>query len=362
MHKSIYNQNIVYLFTNYKGQKYIGSKTNCIVENNKILQKGNKPYFTSSTNKEFKQSLETHEYKLEILFTTLDKTINIVEKERYYQLKYDVLNNNEFVNKTITHPKFNNIGRITLIHKVTKNKINIHINDFELYKNNYDSLSKGKITVYDVEAQQFKSITIEKYNNNKERYKINSNWKNTVLCRNTISNEICRVSKDEYYNNPIYESLTKDKIVVYDNELNKNTLIDKKDKNNPRYTKLSNKIPVYDNILKKRCCISSETFKQNKTRYTTLSSINNGMKNKINVWDKNNACIKTILKEDYNEIDFEKIVSVYDKLEDIKKCIPKSEYIKFKSIRYLTTTSKEYKNFFLNVKVKGQETIESIGE
>ena len=290
MHKSIYNQNIVYLFTNYKGQKYIGSKTNCIVENNKILQKGNKPYFTSSTNKEFKQSLETHEYKLEILFTTLDKTINIVEKERYYQLKYDVLNNNEFVNKTICYEKFNNIGYVSCYDKISKTLKHVTKEEFDNNENLIGS-TYGMVAVKNIITNEFLSVTKEEFDNNENLISVSVGKNNNLVSALDINtNRTIKVTKEEFDNNDNLVGVAKGLLTA----LNLST------------------------GLKER--ITKEFYYKNKDNYQCVGGAGRGVnKRKMTCYD--------LKKNKFVRID-----------TDV--------YLKNKNTRYLSPTSSAYKKLF----------------
>lgn len=90
---------------------YIGSKSNCYVKDNKIFDKNNNQYFTSSTNSEVKRLIELGDYSLEVLYINDDYNL-VLKKEYEIQLEYDVIHNDKFFNKGLatfnifTHPDY----------------------------------------------------------------------------------------------------------------------------------------------------------------------------------------------------------------------------------------------------------------
>lgn len=94
-------KDIVYMFTNYQGKKYIGSKVKCRIVDNKILDENDSFYWTSSSYNGYKESLQTMPYKLDILFECETGAECIIKKERELQIKYKVVEDPSFVNKVV---------------------------------------------------------------------------------------------------------------------------------------------------------------------------------------------------------------------------------------------------------------------
>ena len=95
--------NIVYLIKidrNRFPNRYIGSKSNCIIRNNKIYDSRNNEYFGSSCDPEYKNIVEYCDYEIEIL-ESFDSYEKCLEKEKELHIFYGVVASPEYFNKSI---------------------------------------------------------------------------------------------------------------------------------------------------------------------------------------------------------------------------------------------------------------------
>jgi len=118
--------NIVYLIKlNRKTlpNKYIGSKSNCSVENSRIIDNRGNFYTGSSKDKEYKDIMNfCDDYTVQIL-AQFDNYEDALIAERQIHLKYDVVASPEYFNKSIaTVNNFTNPEYATFKHSIT-NKI-----------------------------------------------------------------------------------------------------------------------------------------------------------------------------------------------------------------------------------------------
>lgn len=98
-----YYKNIVYLIKLNRDKlpnKYIGSKSNCYINDGKIYDKNDKLYIGSSCDKEYKNLFEYLDFNVHVLgvFESYDECL---EKEKQLHIKYDVVASPEFFNKSI---------------------------------------------------------------------------------------------------------------------------------------------------------------------------------------------------------------------------------------------------------------------
>lgn len=93
--------NIVYKFTSKStGKWYIGSKVECTVLGNDIIDRYGKKYFTSSLDEDLREEF----LKGNMLLSVIEKNIpreNLLERERYYQEKENAVESNLSYNKCL---------------------------------------------------------------------------------------------------------------------------------------------------------------------------------------------------------------------------------------------------------------------
>jgi hypothetical protein len=95
---------IVYLIKFKRNEfpnKYVGSKSNCVVSENRIFDRHNKVYMGSSKDKQFRTMISLgYEYELQVLgeFDNYEKAL---QAERDIHIALDVVANIEFFNKAI---------------------------------------------------------------------------------------------------------------------------------------------------------------------------------------------------------------------------------------------------------------------
>ena len=96
-------KHIVYLIKVHREElpnRYIGSKSNCIVENGKILTNRKKEYVGSAMDATYKEIVSTFGYTLQVLgeFQTY---YDALEAERDLHIKHDVVASCEYFNKSV---------------------------------------------------------------------------------------------------------------------------------------------------------------------------------------------------------------------------------------------------------------------
>ena len=141
--------NIVYLIQfniDTLPNKYIGSKSNCSVVNNKILNSRGKEYCGSSADKVFKQLVESLiPYEVKVL-GTFESYSDALIAERDIQINYDVVASVEFFNKSIaTFSSFADPSYATYKHVVTDKCVRLKRDHPKVLSGEYAGVSKGTI-------------------------------------------------------------------------------------------------------------------------------------------------------------------------------------------------------------------------
>ena len=100
---------------------------------NKIYDKNNKQYFTSSTDHLVSELIKEGDYLLEILYKDDDYKL-VLEKENELQLKYDVVHDDRYFNKSLaTNNIYTDPNYITI--RIDHNKYKrVHKSYFEINK------------------------------------------------------------------------------------------------------------------------------------------------------------------------------------------------------------------------------------
>ena len=97
------DMNIVYLIEIEKEsnpKKYIGSKSNCNIQNSQIISCRKKIYLGSSKNKMFTEDIKNYNYKISVL-GNFETPIEALIFERKTHILYDVVANSEYYNLSI---------------------------------------------------------------------------------------------------------------------------------------------------------------------------------------------------------------------------------------------------------------------
>lgn len=112
--------NIIYLLTNIdksEGKRYyIGSKQECCIEDidgipTIVSLKTARPYYGSSTCQEMKSDMISgHRFSAELLESVPDKK-NLIERERYHMELRNVVESEEYYNKTLAHVGIFNVDQ-----------------------------------------------------------------------------------------------------------------------------------------------------------------------------------------------------------------------------------------------------------
>lgn len=177
---------------------------------------------------------------------------------------------------------------------------------------------EGFIIVYDKIKRISKTITIDEYYENKNRYHFHSTGKFLVYDKN--ENKYLMIDKKKY-NQEKHLTTTKNKIIVYD-EFGNTKLISKIEFNKDKFVSINfGKVVVFDEVLKlfKRVNISD------KSKYNKFP--NTG---KVVVKDKKTKKFKTISMEDFTKDNYDtpstNMVNVINIENGKKDRITKEEY------------------------------------
>lgn len=204
--------NIVYKFTfnNMKDKNspymYIGSKSNCYIKDNKIYDKNHKQYLTSSTNRLVQELIKEGDYLLEILYKN-DDYKSVLEKENELQLKYDVVHDDRYFNKSLaTINIYTDPNYITI--RIDGKYKRVHKSYFE--SNNCVGTTKNMKWYYDVNNKHYvldenddiiSTMNLKKGRNNLDLSGFKNPFYNKKHDEKTIKQII--ESRNEFYkNNP----------------------------------------------------------------------------------------------------------------------------------------------------------------
>ena len=134
---------------------YIGSKSKCRVENNQIIgERG--VYMGSSNDPTYQKLVQTDEpYNLHILFSC-DNYPEALVMERKIQIKYDVVANSEFFNKSIaTENTFTNPDYATYKHIETGKIARLPRNHPKVLSEEWVGVTKGN-TISEAQREKIK--------------------------------------------------------------------------------------------------------------------------------------------------------------------------------------------------------------
>ena len=126
--------------------KYIGSKSNCIVENSRIICHNGKIYTGSSRDKEYQNIMKyCDDYTVQVL-ASFDDYESALNAEMQIHIKYDVVASPEYFNKSIAKiSNFTNPDCATYKHSLTGKIARLPRNHPKVLSGEWVGVSKGVI-------------------------------------------------------------------------------------------------------------------------------------------------------------------------------------------------------------------------
>lgn len=214
------NKNVVYFIkfdsrieNNTTPYYYIGSKSNCKIENGLIYDKNGKPYYGSSTYQNYKQIVHESKISVKVIkeFETFEECLRY---ENRLHLKLDVSNDERFFNKAVaTYSYFNNPNYGTYRNVETNEFLRLPKSHTLVTSGQYVNANKGYKTYNNgVIEKQFLNQPDEnvwkigRLENNK-RYGIKNGFYNKTHDEKT-KKKIIETRENFYNENPeIYDSI-----------------------------------------------------------------------------------------------------------------------------------------------------------
>jgi hypothetical protein len=143
--------NIVYKITFTKRKAngimpylYIGSKSNCSFKDGIIYDSRNKPYYGSSTLKNYKEIVQSDICKTEILYMS-DVYENVLYREREEQIKVNAVSSPEYFNRSLAMENtFHDPNYATYKHKETGKIVRLLRTDECVLNGEYAGVTFGK--------------------------------------------------------------------------------------------------------------------------------------------------------------------------------------------------------------------------
>lgn len=199
--------------------RYIGSKSNCQIYDGKIYNskvkefKPNKEYFGSSRDKEYKNVVQKHGYKVEILYECTDYK-DALNKERELHLKFDVVASTEYFNKSIAQDNtYSNPDFATYRHSSINKCARLPRNHPKVLSGEWVGVTKGSII--SPEDRKKRGLSGEKNpfwkkthtNEAKEKMsKANAGKKHTIEFKKNVSKRFKGIPKSEEHKRKIGRS------------------------------------------------------------------------------------------------------------------------------------------------------------
>jgi hypothetical protein len=129
--------------SNIKPYFYIGSKSNCTLEEGVILDKRGKPYYGSSTLEDYDEIVNNDNIEVEIL-KVFDEYIDALNYESYIQKELDVVANIDYFNLSIaTVNNYTDPNYATYKHALTGKTVRLPRDHKLVISGEYVGISKG---------------------------------------------------------------------------------------------------------------------------------------------------------------------------------------------------------------------------
>lgn len=326
---------VYYCYTIYDtiyGKFYSGSRGVEGTNTHDLLSR----YFSSSTVIDFVERMEINPELFKIYVEYFSSRADAFDAERAYHRKFNVGKNQLFYNAI--NASGTNCGAGSTLCRSDDGTI-YRVSVEEYSTGNHKHVSSGMMNIR-TESGEIKKIKVSDYNSNQHI----SEFKDYVVCVDTITGKSKRIPKDEFYSNTRYVGITKGKVSAKNKKTGEISIVDSTEfhKKDSEYVGITygefkvidrrtgekrmiskgeydstiykhsneNRVAVYSLLHRKNMQISSDEYRANSDNYANLSTkcfyiVDNlffKSKDLLDIYYRKTRNGKTVLKTKQNDM------------------------------------------------------------